>query len=258
MKDNKNRQKRKKTGAEKEQIFINISTKILVAVTLIVAVVYAVISIKNQFSSSGLKALEELGKEPDTSTIITRPITDELYTSLNTKITNSGFDILVDGDIDYEKFCQTTIAINDNLSLASNELGLLYNSIHLTNPDKYSMIVKQIDTEVISNGYKLKIVCTVDMRTLFPSVPDVPARVYITSESEIKSGVITPLKTIYNNMSTSLSDELSTAINDQEDKPNIQNYIPSLIVNFMKNIVQKTDTTLSVSNNQVAFNLKTA
>jgi len=258
MKDNKNKQKRKRTSAEKEQTFINISTKILVIITIIAAVAYAVISIKNQFNSSGLKALEELGKEPDTSTIITRPITDELYTSLNSKIENSGFDVLVDGEVDYGKFCQTTIDITNNLSLTSNELGLLYNSIHLTNPDKYSMIVKQVDTEKLSNGYKLKIVCTVDMKTLFPSVPDVPARVYITSESEIKSGVITPLKTIYNNLSTSLSDELSTAINDQESKPNIQNYIPSLIVNFMKNIVQKTNTTLEVSNNQISFNLKTA
>lgn len=257
MKKNK-KQKRPLSASEKEQKFITISTRILLAITIAVAILYAGIFISKQFKNSDLTVLGELTKTPDTSQFLTHQITDENLTSLRSKIDASGLDIIEDDAISYNKFNNVSIAMTDNISLTSNEFGMLYNSLYLSN-DKYSTVLQQVDITTDSEGYTLKIVATIDFKKLFPKeIDNMPARIYVISESKIKNGVITPLSTLYNNMDVTTSNQLTNILNESTSGLNIQSYIPNLVVNLAKNLSQRTNTNFDTSDNKFNFSLKTA
>lgn len=251
------KQKRPLTPREKETKFITITTRILLVLTLALAVAYAGIFVAKQFKESDIQVLEELVKEPDTSKFLTRQIDETNLSSLKAKIETSGFDVIEEDDISYNKFNRTSIPLANNISLTANELGAFYNSLYLAN-DKYSTIIQQVDLTAITGGYSIKLVATLDFKKLFSKdLANMPSRIYVISNSEIKNGVITPLSTTYNNMDETTSNQLSNIFNENSSGLNIQSYIPNLIVNLTKNISQRTNTDFEITNNLISFNLKT-
>lgn len=253
----KQTEKRKRTPAEKESLFINISTKILLLITIIVAIALAGKSIADELKGSDFKALQELTKEVDTSLFIDNPIMDSDNTNIKQKITDSAWDIMEDGLASYGKFSNPTIAVTSGLSATPNELGSLYNEIYISYGDTFNTILKQITVTADSDGYNLKLVCTMDLSKMFPSksmnMSSLPARVYIISNSKIKSGAITPLSTTINNLDQKLSAQLIDATNESNNM-DFQKYVPSIFTDFIKALSQKTGLTLDVNSNRISFN----
>lgn len=245
-----------KTPKQKEELFVNIGTKILLAITIIVAIVYAIIGVKNSLKGSDYKLIEELGKEVDTSQFLTDPIETQHETSLLAKLERSGLDLTEEGVVVYEKFNRTEIPISENISFTANEYAVLYNLIFLNNSDKYGIDLKQLQFETIDGGYKIKSVCTIALKSLVPSLESVPTRIYLINECEIKNGVITPLSTSYNNLSSSLSKTLTETINDSANM-DIETYVAKQIVKFSNNLATRTNCDVVVNGTAISFNLKT-
>lgn len=254
MKKNK---KIPKTSKQKEELFVNIGTRILLVITIVIAIVYSVLGIKNSLKDSDYKLLEELSKEVDTSQFLTDPIATQHETSLYTKLENSGLDLTEEGTVVYEKFNRTEIPISENITLTANEYAVLYNLIFLNSPDKYGIDLKQLQIEAIDGGYKIKSVCTFNLKSLITGLDGVPTRAYLINECEIKSGVITPLSTTYNNLSSSLSKTLTETINDSANV-DMEKYVAKLLVKFSTNLATRTNCDIVVSGTNISFNLKTS
>lgn len=257
MKLNKKKQTKRKerTPAEKEALFVNIATKVLLVITIIVAVALAGKSIIDEIKGSDIKALQELTKEVDTSLFIDNPIVENDSINIKQKLNDSGWDLIVDEMASYEKFNNSNITTSSGLTATSNEIGALYNEIFISYGDKFNSILKQITVTAEDGGYNLKLVCTMDLNKMFPTNTinmSLPARVYIISNSKIKSGAITPLSTTINNLDAKFSKQIIETTNESNNI-DFENYVPSIFTNFIKDLSQKTGLTLNVNSNQIGF-----
>lgn len=252
------KQKNPRTAQQKEDLFIKIGTKILIIVCIIIAIVYAIKSVGNALKVSDLKLMEELSKEVDVSLIVTKPIESDDETLLYAKISTSELDILNENVISYEKYNRTNISITNSVTFSANEFAVLYNALFFDHTDKYNTTLKQLDFISIDGGHKIKCVSAMDLNKLLPSLDTgTGIKIYIVNECEIKNGVVTPIKTTFNNMSDELCSQLVSSINSQ-DTINIEKYVASQITRFADTLATRTNCNLAVVDDAISFTPKTA
>lgn len=252
------KQKTPRTTQQKEDLFVKIGTKILIVVCIIVAIVYAIKSVGDTLKVSDLKLVEELSKEVDISLIVTNPIESDDETSLYAKISASGLDILDENVISYEKYNRTNISITSGVTFSANEFALLYNALFFDHPDKYNTTLKQLDFFSIDGGYKIRCVSAMDLNKLLPSLDTgTGLKIYVVNECEIKNGVITPIKTAFNNMSDELCSQLVSSINSQ-DTINIEKYVASQITRFADTLATRINCNTAIADGTISFTPKTA
>ena len=259
---NKKKKKNKAlTSAEKEEKFVKISTRLLMIVVILLAVTFSFLSILNRFKQSDLTALKELAKEVNEDDIVTNPFFEADLNSAILKCQTAGLDIVDGNSFSLEKFNNVNITISENITLTAAEFGAMYNNIYADAPDKYSTILRQLEFFKTESGYKIKIVCTVDFKLLLnnlaTSLTDLPTRIFVTSEAEIKNGVSSPLKLTYNALDETLSNQLSTSLNQSSGNTNVQTYFATLISDFITKLTQRTNTGATVDNDKITFSLKT-
>lgn len=258
--------KKTKKPVDKEQAFIKYGTTILMIAVIVFAVVMSVIRIKNNFSLDNLgnysNALTALTVEVDTNKIITNQLSDEGKAELITKLTNSGLDILTDNEVEYDKYSQKNIAITGNLSLTDQEVGLLYSYLFVNHMGEYDAILYQISISSNDEGYVINTVASVDFNKLFTSKlsketidSTLPKRVYVINSATYSNGNFSYSQTLFNNLTEEDSKGVSSAIKQVNDV-DIDKYIPFRIITMLNNISLKSNTDLTFSDNNVAFNLK--
>lgn len=248
-----------KTPAEREASFVNISTKILLIITIIVAVAFSAKYIVDEVKGSDITSLKKLTEEVDTSLFLDNPITESNATTIKQKLNANNWDLLQDGIASYDKFSQTNISAEKTLTATPNELASLYNEIYVSYSDNFKTILKQASLTAIDGGYTLKLVCTMDLTKLLPTEKlnmSLPSRVYVISTSEIKNGVTTPLSTVLNNLDTTTSRQIIDSINST-NSINFAKYVPAIFTDFINSLYTKTGFSVTLAQNSISFNQKT-
>lgn len=256
--------KPKKSSFEKEQIFVRISTQIFLVIVIIVSVL---IAFKNTFGDldstqdgASATALEFLSQPVNAEALISRPLNDLNKPALISKIESSNWNLLSNGEFDYDKYNSEQISAEHDLILTDEELGLIYSYLFVNHTDKYDIILYELTITIENDITYIKTVASIDFYKLFinklgdttNSNSSLPRRIYLSNQMIISGGEYTYNQAMINNLTKEQSAEVLNLIKSVNNS-NLNSYIPSLVVSFATSLSNKTATTISYSNNQIAF-----
>jgi len=257
MRWKKKKQKIKLSATEKENKIINIIARILTIITIILCVIFAAGSLKDDLDipTENLEALTPLLASVD-SNFITTPIPDEVELQLIEKMAISGLDLLNGDQISAEKYAAPTISLSENISFSAEQFAYLYNSLK-GSTDKYSTMLKSVQLIFDGNDWQLTIISTISFEQLYTSKLEniqlqLPERVYLTTTCNYIGGIYSYDIPLFNELSVGESESVLSLIK-QVNNVSLNRYVSDLIFDFAYQLGLKTNSSYNVSNNAINF-----
>lgn len=253
----KRKPKKKLSPQEKESKIITIIARILTIVTVILCVIFASNSLKDDLDipTDTITALTPLLTTVSPN-FITTPIPDAVEEQLIKKLNNSGFDLTKDSKISIEKYSSPTIALTHNVSFTVEEFAFLYNSIK-GNADKYNTILKSVQLSRNGDDWSLNVISTISLNALYTSKIEnsqlqLPERVYLTTVCNYTGGVYSYDVPLFNELSVSESQNVLALIKEVNNV-SLNRYVSDLIFDFAYQLGLKANATYNVSDGMINF-----